>query len=62
MVDTTKLNTDYKFVSGFKSRDSVPKLVDQYLDNKLPLDDFVTDVLPFDKINEGFERLHGGDW
>lgn len=46
---------------GFKSRDSVPKLVDQYLDNKLPLDDFVTDVLPFDKINEGFERLHGGD-
>lgn len=46
---------------GWKSKDSVPKLVDLYLENKLPLDDFVTDVLPFEKINEGFERLHGGD-
>lgn len=46
---------------GWKSKDSVPKLVDLYLENKLPLDEFVTDVLPFEKINEGFERLHGGD-
>lgn len=40
----------------------MPKLVELYLENKLPLDEFVTDVLPFDKINEGFEILHGGDW
>lgn len=46
---------------GWKSKDSVPKLVDLYLENKLPLDDFVTDILPFDKINEGFEILHGGE-
>ncbi|XP_075231323.1 alcohol dehydrogenase class-3 Fdh [Lycorma delicatula] len=45
---------------GWKSKDSVPKLVQLYLDKKLPLDDFVSHELPFEKINEAFELLHSG--
>lgn len=45
---------------GWKSRDSIPKLVEDYLGNKLELDKFVTHKLPFKKINEGFELLHSG--
>ncbi|XP_034938468.1 alcohol dehydrogenase class-3 [Chelonus insularis] len=45
---------------GWKSKDSVPKLVDEYLKKKLNLDDFVTHQMQFDKINEGFDLLHAG--
>ncbi|KAG8286864.1 hypothetical protein J6590_049874 [Homalodisca vitripennis] len=45
---------------GWKSKDSVPKLVDQYLAGSLKLDEFISDVLPFEKINEGFDLLHAG--
>lgn len=47
---------------GWKSKDSVPKLVQDYLAKKLPLDEFVTHNLPFHKINEGFDLLHSGYW
>ncbi|KAG8286862.1 hypothetical protein J6590_049872 [Homalodisca vitripennis] len=47
---------------GWKSKDSVPKLVDQYLAGSLKLDEFISDVLPFEKINEGFDLLHAGKW
>lgn len=47
---------------GWKSRQSVPKLVEQYLSKELILDEFVTHNLPFEKINEGFEILHSGNW
>ncbi|XP_014231700.1 alcohol dehydrogenase class-3 [Trichogramma pretiosum] len=46
---------------GWKSKDSVPLLVDQYLNKKLILDEFITHVMPFDQINEGFELLHSGN-
>ncbi|KAI5739778.1 hypothetical protein M8J77_023354 [Diaphorina citri] len=45
---------------GWKSRDSVPRLVNQYLDGKLMLDEFVSHVMNFDKINAGFDLLHSG--
>lgn len=45
---------------GWKSRDSIPKLVEDYMSKKLELDRFVTQKLPFDKINEGFDLLHAG--
>lgn len=45
---------------GWKSKDSVPKLVEKYLKKEINLDDFVTAELPLDKINEGFELLHEG--
>ncbi|XP_046420474.1 alcohol dehydrogenase class-3 [Neodiprion fabricii] len=45
---------------GWKSRDSVPKLVKDYQSKKLLLDEFVTQNLPFDQINEAFDLLHSG--
>uniref|UniRef100_A0A2K6EVA8 Alcohol dehydrogenase 7 (class IV), mu or sigma polypeptide n=2 Tax=Propithecus coquereli TaxID=379532 RepID=A0A2K6EVA8_PROCO len=45
---------------GWKSRDDVPKLVTDFLAKKFDLDQLITHVLPFKKINEGFELLYSG--
>ncbi|XP_034831436.1 alcohol dehydrogenase class-3 [Maniola hyperantus] len=45
---------------GYKSRDSVPKLVDDYLQKKLPLDDFVSHKVSLDEIDVGFHLMHIG--
>lgn len=45
---------------GWKSVDSVPKLVNDYMAKKIKVDEFVTHTLPFDKINEAFDLLHKG--
>ncbi|XP_004453755.2 alcohol dehydrogenase E chain-like [Dasypus novemcinctus] len=45
---------------GFKSKDSIPKLVADFLTNKFPLDPLITHVLPFEKVNEGFDLLRSG--
>ncbi|XP_046507740.1 all-trans-retinol dehydrogenase [NAD(+)] ADH4-like [Equus quagga] len=45
---------------GWKSVDSVPKLVADYKNKKFDLDALVTHTLPFDKINEAFDLLHQG--
>lgn len=47
---------------GWKSKDSVPKLVNEYMSKKLLLDEFITHNLPFEKINEAFDILHSGVW
>ena len=47
--------------TGFKSRDGVPKLVDEYLDGKVKVDEFITHHVDFDKINEAFDLLHAGE-
>lgn len=47
---------------GWKSKDSVPKLVDAYLNKKLLLDEFITHTMKFEEINEAFELLHSGKW
>ena len=39
---------------------SVPKLVDQYMQGEIPLEDFVTDRMKLDDINQAFEKLHEG--
>ncbi|XP_029453220.1 alcohol dehydrogenase 1-like [Rhinatrema bivittatum] len=46
---------------GFKSKDSIPKLVSDYMAKKFKLDELVTHTLPFSKINEGFELLCAGE-
>lgn len=54
---------DYIFITfsvGWKSVESVPKLVDDYMAKKLKVDEFVTHTLPFDQINEGFDLMHAG--
>jgi len=45
---------------GFKSRDDVPQLVEQYMAGKLKVDEFVSHNLPFEEVNKGFELMHSG--
>eukprot|EP00069_Balaena_mysticetus_P002680 bmy_16082T0 len=45
---------------GWKSVESVPKLVSEYMSKKIKVDEFVTHNLPFDQINEAFELMHAG--
>ncbi|OXA46427.1 alcohol dehydrogenase class-3 chain L [Folsomia candida] len=45
---------------GWKSRDSVPKLVESYLKGKVMVDEFVTGEMPLDQINEAFHLMHAG--
>ncbi|XP_006876443.1 PREDICTED: alcohol dehydrogenase E chain-like [Chrysochloris asiatica] len=45
---------------GSKSTDSVPKLVTDFMTKRFQLDSIITHVLPFEKINEGFDLLRSG--
>ncbi|XP_044060523.1 alcohol dehydrogenase class-3-like [Siniperca chuatsi] len=48
------------YFGGWKSVQDVPKLVDDYMNNKLKLDEFITHNLPLDQINVAFEHLKNG--
>lgn len=48
------------FLLGWKSVESVPKLVSEYMSKKIKVDEFVTHNLSFDQINKAFELLHAG--
>uniref|UniRef100_A0A8D0HGE8 alcohol dehydrogenase n=1 Tax=Sphenodon punctatus TaxID=8508 RepID=A0A8D0HGE8_SPHPU len=45
---------------GWKSKESVPKLVADYMGNNINLDALITHTMPFDRINEGFDLLNQG--
>merc|ERR1712212_968128 len=45
---------------GWKSRDSVPALVDGYMDGKVMVDEFVTFTKPLQEINVAFDLMHEG--
>ncbi|XP_053107338.1 alcohol dehydrogenase 1B-like [Hemicordylus capensis] len=45
---------------AWKSKDSVPKLVSDFMAKKFTLDPLITHTLPFHKINEAFELLRTG--
>ncbi|XP_051944876.1 alcohol dehydrogenase class-3-like, partial [Xyrauchen texanus] len=45
---------------GWKSVESIPKLVNDYMNKKLMVDEFVTHTLPFDQINDAFDLMHAG--
>jgi S-(hydroxymethyl)glutathione dehydrogenase/alcohol dehydrogenase len=46
---------------GYKSRDGVPKLVDDYLNGKLKLDEFITHKFDLPDLNKAFDVLHKGE-
>jgi len=46
---------------GARGRTDVPKIVDWYMEGKINIDDLITHVLPFEKINEGFDLMHKGE-
>ncbi|PVD37604.1 hypothetical protein C0Q70_00200 [Pomacea canaliculata] len=45
---------------GWKSRDSVPKLVEEYLKGELEVDKFVSYQMPLEEINTAFDYMHSG--
>ncbi|KAM9357187.1 alcohol dehydrogenase class-3-like isoform 2-T3 [Symphorus nematophorus] len=49
------------YFGGWKSVQDVPTLVDAYMANTLKLDEFITNKLPLDKINEAFDILKSGN-
>nr|NP_001027664.1 alcohol dehydrogenase class 3 [Ciona intestinalis]AAL72130.1 alcohol dehydrogenase class 3 [Ciona intestinalis] len=45
---------------GYKSVEGVPKLVQDYLNKKLKVDEFVTHTMPLCDINKAFDFMHEG--
>ncbi len=45
---------------GVKGRSQLPGWVDRYLKGEIKVDEFVTNVLPIEKINHAFELMHEG--
>ena len=48
-------------VSGWKSRDSVPKLVESYMKGQLEVDKYVSFEVPLEQINTAFDYMHSGE-
>ena len=47
---------------GVKGRSEMGGLVQNYLDGKLKVDEFVTHEFDFEQINDALEVMHSGDW
>ncbi len=45
---------------GWKSRDAVPMMVDEYMKGELKVDEFVTHTFPLAEINTAFQVMHQG--
>jgi S-(hydroxymethyl)glutathione dehydrogenase/alcohol dehydrogenase len=45
---------------GVKGRSQLPGYVDSYMKGRLKVDEFVSTVLPLEKINEAFDLMHEG--
>jgi len=45
---------------GVKGRSQLPGYVERYLAGEIRIDEMVTRELPFERINEAFELMHGG--
>jgi S-(hydroxymethyl)glutathione dehydrogenase/alcohol dehydrogenase len=46
---------------GWKSKPQVPMLVDLYMQGDLKIDEYITHIMDFKKINEAFDLLHKGE-
>ena len=46
---------------GASGRTDVPRIVDWYMEGRINIDDLITHVLPFERINEGFELMRRGE-
>ncbi len=46
---------------GAHGRTDVPRIVDWYMEGRINIDDLITHVLPFARINEGFELMRRGE-
>ncbi|MET0658951.1 MAG: zinc-binding dehydrogenase [Steroidobacteraceae bacterium] len=48
------------FLGSMLTRTQLPKLLDDYAEGKINLDDLITHRLPLERINEGFELMRTG--
>ncbi len=46
---------------GARGRTDVPKIVDWYMDGKIDIDPMITQCMPLDDINKGFDAMHHGE-
>lgn len=46
---------------GVKGRSQMGGLVQDYMDNKLKVDEFITHRQPLGKVNQAFHDMHAGD-
>ncbi|KAK3554439.1 hypothetical protein QTP70_023027 [Hemibagrus guttatus] len=46
---------------GFKSKDSIPKLVQDYMNGRIKLDEFVTHTMNLDQVNDAIELMKKGE-
>ena len=46
---------------GARGRTDVPKIVEWYKMGRINIDDLITDVMPIERINEGFDLMHKGE-
>ncbi|MFD2190817.1 S-(hydroxymethyl)glutathione dehydrogenase/class III alcohol dehydrogenase [Pistricoccus aurantiacus] len=46
---------------GVKGRSELPGYVEDYMNGKVKIDEFITHDMPFEKINEAFDLLHKGE-
>lgn len=49
-------------VSGFKSKDSIPNLVLDYMAGRIKLDEFVTHTMNLEQVNDAIELMKKGEW
>ena len=45
---------------SYKSKDAIPQLVEDFMNNKFNIDKFITHKLKLDEVNEGFDLLKSG--
>jgi S-(hydroxymethyl)glutathione dehydrogenase/alcohol dehydrogenase len=46
---------------GARGRTDVPRIVDWYMDGKIEIDPMITQTMPLDDINKGFDMMHHGE-
>jgi len=46
---------------GWKSRESVPKLVDAYMEKKMKIDEFITHNFKLEEVADAIEAMHSGN-
>jgi S-(hydroxymethyl)glutathione dehydrogenase/alcohol dehydrogenase len=46
---------------GTRGRTELPRLVDRYMNGRIRIDEYVTEMLPLEQINRAFERMHAGE-
>ncbi|KAL4240474.1 NAD/NADP dependent alcohol dehydrogenase [Mactra antiquata] len=45
---------------GYKGKDDVPKLVEQYMNKELNIDDFISQNIKLEEVNEAFDTMRQG--